>query len=1090
MNKINYISKHIISSLLVAMFCATIVFAAEQNDERGGNNASQNRRIRGEIVRRAIRESQVPGNKETESPQTKPADVIDTIINNGGKAFDSGNFKEALSLYEKAFLLCSRTNNVKCIAENRFNMGKAYERLGDAEKALSCYQESISAARTINDRSFTATALLYQGLLYYANTGGFEKALEKSFISIDESMKIFMELNDSKSVSIAMFHLGNVMSALGKYEDAAYLHKNALQICMDFRDSYGVVSNLNYLGRAYMRLGRYEDALVMLEQGLKISGENNLPQHRTMSLVTLGDLYAEILEYDRALPYYREALELSGKLGLDNEAYLTANNIAALYEDLNKYDTALALYEKALGTAKKMNQAPMTASTMNNIGGVYASLGDYDKALSYYLESLEIDIPLQREHKISMTLNNIGTTYSKMGIYDKAIYYLSESTKIGSRIKTDNFSAMNELGNIYLKTGDIKTAEEIFSGIGSRQGLVNLYILSKRYDEALSLLKKMAPKWNQSSLSFLQYHTLYAQALKGKGLLAESSRELLKAVSIAEETRQKAGAKEMFFAGGGIVRHITPYRTLVAVLSDLSISGKTQDDLFRPYGADPASSAFYFSELARARTLLETMAGSARRYNEPKIPADIKEREEYIQGELSVIESRWEEAYLKGKEVFEKLEKRKEKLLKDQALLESEITKQFPRYAALKYPKPVSLQNLPLKQNEILIEYAVGNDETYAFVIRKSGIRIHRLNISEAALTEKVKSFMEPFNSGNFNNFSEIKAKELYDILLSKAMEGAKPAEKLIIVPDGITGTLPFEALVVIKEKNSGKIVYVGDRWITSYYQSATALALTRQFRNSGAKKQFFALGNPVYSDSDPRYAAYRESKPFVKLPGGNVSQYAYRGLTVVPKTASTGKSDSGWEEMVYPPLPETEEEVTQIARILGSKTALPDVLLNLSASETEFRNSPVGNYRYLHFATHADMPGKMKGIREPFIILGQVENKGTDDGFLTLSEVLELPLDADMVVLSACSTGKGRMIEGEGVANFARAFHHAGARSVVVSLWEVASEPAVEYMKMFYGHLKAGKSRSEALGLARNRMKAKYPNPFYWAVFILHGEG
>ena len=171
-------------------------------------------------------------------------------------------------------------------------------------------------------------------------------------------------------------------------------------------------------------------------------------------------------------------------------------------------------------------------------------------------------------------------------------------------------------------------------------------------------------------------------------------------------------------------------------------------------------------------------------------------------------------------------------------------------------------------------------------------------------------------------------------------------------------------------------------------------------------------------------------------------------------------------------------------------ETEPPDVLLGVSATETNLRNVALKDYRYLHFATHADLPGKIQGIKEPFIIMGQVENKGKDDGFLTLSEVLELKLDADMVVLSACSTGKGKMMEGEGVANFARAFQHAGAKSVVVSLWEVASEPAVEYMKAFYGHLKAGKSRAEALRLSRKEIKAKYHNPFYWAVFILHGEG
>jgi len=103
---------------------------------------------------------------------------------------------------------------------------------------------------------------------------------------------------------------------------------------------------------------------------------------------------------------------------------------------------------------------------------------------------------------------------------------------------------------------------------------------------------------------------------------------------------------------------------------------------------------------------------------------------------------------------------------------------------------------------------------------------------------------------------------------------------------------------------------------------------------------------------------------------------------------------------------------------------------------------------------------------------------------------VLELKLNADLVVLSACSTGKGRLMEGEGVANFARAFQHAGARSVVVSLWEVASDAAVEYMKSFYGHIKSGnKDRAEALRLAREEIKAKYPNSFYWSVFVLYGE-
>ena len=177
------------------------------------------------------------------------------------------------------------------------------------------------------------------------------------------------------------------------------------------------------------------------------------------------------------------------------------------------------------------------------------------------------------------------------------------------------------------------------------------------------------------------------------------------------------------------------------------------------------------------------------------------------------------------------------------------------------------------------------------------------------------------------------------------------------------------------------------------------------------------------------------------------------------------------------------------IAALFGISPQPPEVLLNIYANGKYLKQSNLAEYRYLHFATHADLPGKVQGIMEPFIILGQVGNDSRAEGFLTLSKVLGLRLQADMVVLSACSTGRGRMQEGEGIASFARAFQYAGARSVVVSLWEVSSEATVLFMKSFYGHLKAGKGRAEALGLARIEIKAKYPNPFYWTPFVLYGE-
>jgi CHAT domain-containing protein len=731
------------------------------------------------------------------------------------------------------------------------------------------------------------------------------------------------------------------------------------------------------------------------------------------------------------------------------------------------------------------------------MGDAYAASGKSDKALAAYQESLDLEKKVNRPVKMAIVLNNMGMEQFRLGRYAQALRYLNEALDIERKLNNPHALAarLNNIGAVYLRQGKYRDAEEIFLERKALQGriaktklihagLIETYLALKRYDEALALLRETPPVWRDNRVRHMEYHTQYAQALRGKGQLKEAGHELLQAVSLSESMRQQAGDREGFFSGGGYISRSAPHRLLVSVLAERSMRGEAMDQEFKPYGRDLASAAFYFAELTKARTLLETMAGAARKYDEPEITSDIKRKEEALLKQLAEIEAAWETAYKQGEAVLNGLSKRKETLERELSSLVSEIRTRYPKYAALKYPKPLPASELSLRVDEIVIEYAVTGDEGYAFVVKKDGVgRISRMNLPQAALEEKVRAFMEPLTTNNPSAFSLKAAKELYEILLSAAIKDVSDADKIVIVPDGILGLLPFEALITKEGKEYTDSSYVGDKRTITYSQSATALALTRLLRPSEARKQLFALGNPVYDRSDPRYTAYKQGG-VPPVDAKDPARFAYRGVTLFPK------GDGGWEEITYPPLPETEEEVRAIAKLFGVRPEMPDVLLNISASETNFRNTSLKDYRYLHFATHADLPGKVQGMKEPFLILGQVENRGTDDGFVTLSEVLALRLDAEMVVLSACSTGRGKMMEGEGVANFSRAFLHAGTKSVVVSLWEVASGPAVEYMKAFYGHLKAGTSRAEALRLSRNVIKLKYPNPFYWAVFILHGEG
>ncbi len=332
--------------------------------------------------------------------------------------------------------------------------------------------------------------------------------------------------------------------------------------------------------------------------------------------------------------------------------------------------------------------------------------------------------------------------------------------------------------------------------------------------------------------------------------------------------------------------------------------------------------------------------------------------------------------------------------------------------------------------------------------------------------------------------------KELYELLLGPALATIKEGERVIVVPDGILGLLPFEALVMEKGKGNRKPVFVGDQYTLTYYQSAKVLALQRQLQEPQSPRPLFVLGDPIYRDNDPRYLAFKRGTPAPQLLAKTQGQYGYQARATTRGRGTKSPRITAGEELNFIPLPETTTEVKEIAALRGVKPEVPDVLLGVEATETQVRQAPLVEYRYLHFATHADTGGNVQGKKEPFILLGQVENQGTDDGFLTLSEVLELKLRAQMVVLSACVTGRGRVLAGEGVASFARAFQHAGARSVVVSLWPVKSKVAVEFMKIFYGHLKEGTDRATALRLARQKIKEDYPDPLLWAVFILHREG
>jgi CHAT domain-containing protein len=357
-------------------------------------------------------------------------------------------------------------------------------------------------------------------------------------------------------------------------------------------------------------------------------------------------------------------------------------------------------------------------------------------------------------------------------------------------------------------------------------------------------------------------------------------------------------------------------------------------------------------------------------------------------------------------------------------------------------------------------------------------------------LVRDVLKFRAPFENRNLREFDIELAKSLYRKLVQAVLVDVPKGTPLIIIPDGILCLLPFEALVTSGQakwsKLEGKnwpeqftyypegVTYLGDMYPVSYYQSLSALTLVRKTRGrEKPKDSLLVVADPVFNLNDQRAqlatpTALAQSE----------KDYNVRLMQAI--------EDSG--SLKFRRLPETGDLAESLQNIYGSKCM---ALTGLEADKTAFltRVAPgLSRYGNVVFATHGVVSNQTAGIMEPFLALTMVPH-GVD-GFLKMSDILSLKMNADVVALTACQTGLGKAQSGEGVVSMGRAFQYAGAKSVLMSLWEVEASSAVTLAANFFKYRTLGKTKIESLQKARQDIRDEgYKHPFFWSGFILVGE-
>jgi hypothetical protein len=401
----------------------------------------------------------------------------------------------------------------------------------------------------------------------------------------------------------------------------------------------------------------------------------------------------------------------------------------------------------------------------------------------------------------------------------------------------------------------------------------------------------------------------------------------------------------------------------------------------------------------------------------------------------------------------------------------TKLRAEYPEYAAIKYPIPMGADEIPLREDEVLISYYVTESGVLWYLLKgrklsKAGF----IDVPRKILARKIRGYRKPLATANLYAFDNRLSKQLYELLLDEILWGVEKKTKIVLVADGLLGLLSFETLVV--EQQPVKFLSdVYDR--ISYAHSGTSLGLLRTLGGMRVStKDLLVVADPIFGPDDARLNVVSKS------------QTDEADLKMMSAIASEASPDGS---MSFPRLAETETLAQELVETFKGKSTK---LSGSDASWDRLRKIGMQDYKYIVFATHGILDKNVPYIDEPALVLSQV---GASPGFWTITDVMNSRLNADIVALVACSTGVGRILSGEGVMHIGRAFQYAGANTVLVSLWNVGEKPSVELTAAFFKNIKAGYGVPVALNRARTYLRSihgrRYDHPFFWGAFIVIGD-
>ncbi|MEI6300810.1 MAG: CHAT domain-containing tetratricopeptide repeat protein [Betaproteobacteria bacterium] len=636
------------------------------------------------------------------------------------------------------------------------------------------------------------------------------------------------------------------------------------------------------------------------------------------------------------------------------------------------------------------------------------------------------------------------------------------------------------------------------------------------------MLERSSKQLGERDSRTAQIRAFHAIAQAKLGKQAEALADFGKAVPILIEQ-----ARSDIAADTGGLRQVK--RLTYIIESYLELMSAARKAGITTAGLDIVAESFRLADVARGSQVQRALAASAARasISDPAL-ADLARREQDLQRRVNTLSELLKSLLSQPPEqqlpkIIADLRRDIDLYGKQRNELKRDIEKRFPDYAELTDPKPVTLAQAQaaLRAGETLVSVYLGEDGSFIWAIPKTG----EAGYAGVALTsaqvgktvETLRRALDPAATSvdEIPAFNVELAARLYQDLFKPVEASWKGASHLLVVPHGALGALPLGLLPTATGPAPAKTAvpfeeYKQVPWLVrqvALTQLPSISALTTLRRTpapTGERRLFLGIGDPLFSKEQ---AAEQAAPPAAQpvLVASAATATTTRGMPIRLRNAPKTSDVSSAELALLPRLPDTADELMEIAKTLGADPQ-QDLMLQKNANEKAVKSMNLANRRIISFATHGLIPGELNGLTQPALALTAPDVAGIDgDGLLTMDEILALKLNADWVVLSACNTASGEGAGAEAVSGLGRAFFYAGARALLVSNWPVDSIAARRLMTDLFKRYAAGAPTAKAdslkqamIGLldspgfldpANGKPAFSYAHPLFWAPFVLVGD-